>query len=150
MITRMLQSLTEREPIDSELQRHLSESGYYGRTAKCLSWQLVGVVRPGWIQVFEFHVRAKRQGGDWEEKFGVCRTDERDGTYEIQLFNSQEACQVARESIVSGMITHGRGTGHWAKTLLMGLFFAALAIATIGAVLSLMPPVTPNPIVEPN
>ena len=93
----MLQNLSEREPIDPELKRHLSESGYYGRTAKCLRWKLVGVQRPGWVQVFEFHVRAKRTTGDWEEKFGICRTDERDDTCEIQLFGEENALKAQAE-----------------------------------------------------
>jgi hypothetical protein len=149
MITRMLQGLTEREPIDPELQRHLSESGYYGRTAKCLRWKLVGVQRPGWVQVFEFHIRAKRTTGDWEEKFGMCRIDERYDTYEIQLFDDENARREACLLSTSEMITAERGTDHWVKTMLMTLFVVALSIATIGAVVNLGTAEKPSEVNEP-
>ena len=145
MITEFLQALTEREPIDPELQKYLTKSGYYGRTAKCLSWELVGVQRPGWIQVFEFQIRAKRTTGDWEEKFGICRTDERDGTYEIQLFDNEDECREARLSSTEDMITTGRQPNSLVKTFLMILFVAAITVATIGAVISqakAQPPLT--------
>lgn len=137
MITKFLESLNAREPIDPEVQKHLSESGYYGRTAKSLRWKLVGVQRPGWVQVFEFHLRAKRMTGDWKELYGMCRIDERYDTYDIQLFDDQHTCREACLRVTSGMITATRGTKHWLKTMLMTLFVVALSFATIGAVVSL-------------
>jgi hypothetical protein len=138
MITKHLQRLNEREPLDPELQRYLTERGYYGRTAKCLNWKLVGVERPGWVQVFEFHVRAKRTSGQWEEKFGICRTDERDDTYQIELFDDQATCRQAAVAGTTGMITGGRGPGHPVKTFLMLLFLAAISVAATGALISIV------------
>lgn len=146
---KLLQSLTERERLDPELQKFLTEQGYYGRTAKCLRCVLVGVQRPGWVQVFEMDLRAKRQEGDWEEKFALCRTDERDGTYQIQLFDDYQTCREASQFSTQGMIVHGRGNGHPVKSLLMVLFVVALLIAVLGAVLALVGSVQPAEIVEP-
>ncbi len=149
MIHKFMQRLMENESIDPELQEYLSGIGYYGRTAKCLHCKMIGVQRPGWVQVFELHIRAKRKNGGWEDKFGICRSDERDGTYEIQLFDDQQACRDACQESTSGMITHGRGPGHWVKTMLMSLFVVVLAIAVVGGVLSLGTPTESPAAAEP-
>ena len=99
--------------------------------------------------MFEFHVRAKRTTGDWEEKFGICRTDERYDTYEIQLFDYENACREACLESTSEMITAAGRTDHWVKTMLMTLFVVALSIATIGAVVSLGATEKPSVVNEP-
>jgi hypothetical protein len=144
---KLLQNLAERERVDPELQKFLTEAGYYGRTAKCLRCVLVGVQRPGWIQVFEIDLRAKRQEGDWEEKFALCLTDERDGTYQVQLFDDYQACREASQLSTQGMIVQGRGDSHPVKTLLMVLFVVALFLAVLGAVLALFGAVQPAEVV---
>jgi hypothetical protein len=146
---KLLQSLAENERVDPELQKFLTKAGYYGRTAKCLRCILVGVQRPGWIQVFEIELRAKRQDGDWEEKFALCHTDERDGTYQIQLFDDYQACREAREQSTAGMIVGGRGENHPVKSLLMILFTVALLIAILGAVLTFVGVVQHAELAEP-
>ena len=42
------------------IRKHLSENGYYGRTAKLKSVRMVAVQRPGWFQVFRFEATARR------------------------------------------------------------------------------------------
>ena len=137
MITKFLQGLAEREPIDPELQKFLTKSGYYGRTAKCLRWQLVGVQRPGWIQIFEFQLRAKRTNGEWEKPYGICRTDERNDTYEVQLFDNEEDCRAARLLVTEEMITTNRAPDSLVKAALMILFFLSIVVAIVGTILSL-------------
>ena len=49
---------------DSDLERslraHLSRRGYYGDTAKFISFRLVAIERPGWLQVYSFSVDAAK------------------------------------------------------------------------------------------
>lgn len=137
MVNRFLQRLSAREKLDPELQQVLSAAGYYGRTAKCVRCTLIGVLRPGWVQLFELHLRAKRQEGDWEDKFAICHTDERDGTYEIQLFDDEQACREARLAASEGMLVAGGGQSHPVKTMLMVLFAVALVLAISAAALTM-------------
>ena len=72
---------------ENDLRDHLTEIGYFPRSAMFLSLELTAIERPGWVQVFQFHVQAKKQHGDWEEYFGICRSDERSNAFEVQLFD---------------------------------------------------------------
>lgn len=57
---------------EKDLRQHLTGMGYVGRSAKITGLELVAIERPGWVQVFEFQMRALKQGGDWEEFLGFA------------------------------------------------------------------------------
>ena len=46
------------------IRRHMTESGFYGQTAKIQNVRLIAVQRPGWLQVYRFEamVRLKPDG----------------------------------------------------------------------------------------
>ena len=138
-----IRRLLETDSIDPELKQFLTDAGYYGGSAKCQRYKLIGVQRPGWVQVFEIELKVKRQEGDWEDKLALCTTDERDGTYQIQLFDDREACREAGLQATAGMIVQGRGENHPVKSALLLLFTFALMIAIVGAVLTLVGIVQP-------
>ncbi len=121
---------------EKDLREYLTATGYYGRSAKFSRLKLVAVERPGWLQVFDFHVQAKTTEGEWKEHFGLCRTDERHDLFEVQLFDTIAAQQQAFRSDTKELITGDRGPRHWVHAPLMVVFLLAMAVAVIGAVLN--------------
>ncbi|MEL6895985.1 MAG: hypothetical protein AAFP90_07780 [Planctomycetota bacterium] len=45
--------------MEMHLRRELTESGYFGKTAKFENVRLVAVQRPGWVQIYAFDVTAR-------------------------------------------------------------------------------------------
>jgi len=121
---------------EKDLRDHLTNVGYFGRSAKFLRLELVAIERPGWVQVFEFHVHAKTQDGEWKEHFGVCRTDERGGTFELNLFDGEVEQQTVIGHDTAEMITRNRASRHWSYTRLMLVFALAVAVAVVGGILT--------------
>lgn len=101
--------------MENAIRRHLTITGYYGRTAKLRQVRLAAVKRPGWMQVFRFEVTARLAvtGDDsdddaqangaaasidanvsevptYHELFGLVREDQRSGQVEIHVFRSGE------------------------------------------------------------
>ena len=126
--------LIANKSTEKDLRDHLTKIGYLGRTAKLLKLELKAIERPGWVQLFELHVHARKLDGDWEERFGICRSDERSNTFEVQLFNSQDRQQQAFRRESEGMITHGRSPRHWSFWPLLLLFALATITALVGAI----------------
>ena len=118
---------------EKDLRDHLESIGYIGRSARFLRLELTGIERPGWIQLFEFHVEAKKRDGDWEPLFGICRDDERSQTFEVQLLSNPDQQRQSGRFHSETMITHDRPAAHWIKTLLLMLVLVALGVAIVGA-----------------
>lgn len=125
-----------RNVIEADLRDYLTESGYYGRSAKFARLKLVAVERPGWLQVYDFHVRVKSVEGEWKKYFGLCRTDERHDIFEVQMFDTVAEQQQTFRSEAQGMITGERGPRHWVHTPLLILFLVAMSMAALGAIVS--------------
>ena len=74
--------------MEQTIRRHLSENGYYGNTATLSRIRLSAVARPGWVQIYQFNVRARVRievGDDepepeavYENLHGVLRDDARE------------------------------------------------------------------------
>lgn len=123
---------------EKDLRDYLTAEGYYGRSAEILSLELKAVERPGWVQVFEFHVHAKQQdkeGGNWEQLRGVVRTDERSNLFDVEYFDTTTR-ETALNTASEGMITSSREKRHWTYWPLMAIFAFALGVAIVGAVVS--------------
>jgi len=129
-------SLIANKCTEKDLRDHLTEIGYFGRSVKFLSLELKAIERPGWIQVFQFHIQAKKQGGGWEEHYGICRSDERSDAFEVQLFDREEWQQQKFREDTKQMITHARAPRHWSYAPLMLLFMLIVGAAIVGAVVS--------------
>ena len=122
----IISRLIANKATEQDIRDYLSEVGYLGATAEFLRLELAAVERPGWVQVFEFQIQAEQQNGKWEERFGLCRTDERSATFDVQLFSSKRDQQAALERETQGMISRSRRANHWVKTLLMIIFVGAI------------------------
>ncbi|MEM9827885.1 MAG: hypothetical protein AAF958_14945 [Planctomycetota bacterium] len=84
------------------IRRHLSDNGYFGKTAKIQNYRLVAVQRPGWVQVYQFDVRARVRpenaseddvGPDtavYEERFGLVKADTRGSKLRIRTFDDRQ------------------------------------------------------------
>lgn len=129
-------ALISNRATEKDLRDYLDQQGYYGRSARFLSLELAAIERPGWVQVFEFQVEAKQKDGEWEELFGVCRSDERRDLLEVQLFPDHEAFRNAVRQEKHEMLSTDREPKHWSFPFLMALFAAAVALAVAGAILS--------------
>jgi len=125
--------LVANKVTERDLRDYLSSNGFYGRSARISDLNLAAVERPGWVQVFRFHVRAKRVDGDWEEHFGLVRTDERHDVFDVQLFAGEADRQSSFERDTRGTINGIGEPRHWSYRPLMLLFLAAAVLAIAGA-----------------
>ena len=58
------------------IRKHMTDSGFYGQSAKIQNVRLIAVQRPGWLQVYRFEamVRVKPEnGGDSPNEEPQCR-----------------------------------------------------------------------------
>ena len=79
---------------EEDLRDYLTRHDYSGHSAQILHLELMALERPGWVQVFEFHVQAKRINGAWEELRGVCHTDQRSNQFDVTWFDSVDRNEV--------------------------------------------------------
>lgn len=121
---------------EKDLRDHFTTLGYFGQSMKFLQLELAAIERPGWVQIFRFHVQAKNREGGWEELFGNCRIDERINTFEVQLFEREEEQDRALRLDAKDMITGERPPRHWVQTALLLLFLVAAGAALVGMILS--------------
>ncbi|MDQ3330046.1 MAG: hypothetical protein M3552_05255 [Planctomycetota bacterium] len=121
---------------EKDLRGWLQAHGYFGRSAKVFELELVALRRPGWEQVFQFRVRAKRQDeSDWDELRGLFRDDERKRRFEARLTTSDEDHAVAFAEWTDGMILPQRRTRGTVELSL--IFLAVVILATVVAVVFL-------------
>lgn len=89
--------------MEQMIRCHLSENGFFGNTAKLSRIRLAAVARPGWVQVYQFNVRARvRIDSDddsfedesdrgpepdpvYQELFGVLKDDARGKDTKIRV-----------------------------------------------------------------
>lgn len=115
---------------EKDLRDYLDNKGYFGRTAKFKKLKLKAVERPGWVQVFQFEVDAKRSEGDWETLFGSCRTDERSDLFDVEISADPTIAQQAFGEASKGLITHETARQ---QSPLIGLLFIAVVVSILGA-----------------
>ena len=127
--------LIANKSTEKDVRDHLCGIGYVGATAQFLKLELFAVERPGWFQVYEFRIKAESKSGVWEERYGICRSDDRHGLLEVDLFEAEEDQRAALRRATRGLLTREPAEHHWVKTLLMLVFIGAVAVASIGAML---------------
>lgn len=71
---------------EKDLRTYLSNNGYDGQSATFQRLELVGIQRPGWLQLFAFEVLATKTGlDDRRQLYGLCLDDERSKQFEVLL-----------------------------------------------------------------
>lgn len=121
---------------ERDLRDFLSEHSFYGRSAEILKLELKAIERPGWVQVFEFHIYARHTASGWQELFGTVRTDERSKLFEVQIFDTESASERSASESTAEMIRLDRGPRHWSYWPLMVLAAVLISLAIIGGALS--------------
>lgn len=138
---------------EKDIRDWLDVQGFVGRTAKIRELELHAIKRPGWIQVFEFHLRARIRPSkseisaaqefesssdtDWIERFGVVLDDERNRTQELRtqiwIFEDQSAQQTKLEEVSEGMLVRNSETN---MLPLLWITITAIIFMAIVAVVS--------------
>ncbi len=84
------------------IRQHLSQSGYFGRTARLQNVRLVAVQRPGWLQVLRFEATARLQPAvaddespdaeaEYHDLCGLVRSDARKDSTTVRVFRDEDA-----------------------------------------------------------
>ncbi|MEP3480159.1 MAG: hypothetical protein ABJZ55_12985 [Fuerstiella sp.] len=123
-------NLDRNKSTEKDLRSYLDDNGYFGRTAKFQLLKLTAVERPGWVQIFQFEIEAKREDSDWESLYGFCRTDERSDAFEVQMSHDALAAQQSFGEASEDMITHETAQQH---SPFVGLLFIAVVVTILAA-----------------
>ena len=125
----VLSNLAKNRTTEKDIRAWLNANGFDGRLAEITDVELHAVQRPGWLQIFRFHLSVRSSDDNDQrnkrEYFGVVRDDERirgkDKT-QVQLFDSAEL-QAAELSVLSEeLIVRGdRPGGYLAFLFLFGI-----------------------------
>ena len=85
--------------LEIAIRKHLTEVGYFGRTATIQRLRLVAVQRPGWLQVSRFEVQARvrvevsedelEPEAEYHQLFGLARDDLRHKINDIRVFDNE-------------------------------------------------------------
>ena len=82
------------------IRKHMTDTGFYGQSAKIQNVRLIAVQRPGWLQVYRFEamVRMKPQGVEAEDSqsqpqyrhvSGLVKDDIRFRVQTVRTFTSE-------------------------------------------------------------
>ena len=89
---------------EKDIRDHLTNSGYFGRSAFFEEIELHAVQRPGWLQIIRFSVRAKPTTADDRVLlFGVMKDDERFKICEIHCFRNSSQRSALLEKWSAGL-----------------------------------------------
>lgn len=123
---------------EKELRDHLASLDYYANSARVHELELIGIERPGWVQVFRCHVEAKHRETGWAELFGVIRDDER-MRIEFHLFPTEAEQQERIDELTVGMLTRPGSTGNGSNSVglipILGMLGALAVVAVVAALL---------------
>lgn len=114
-----------------DIREQLTKQGFEGKYAKFSYVELAAVQRPGWRQLFRFHVKVTDPHDERKELFGVAMDDERKGI-EIVLTESEDEQKQYLDAWSDGMITRRR-PGSPVGGIMIFVFLVMLLAALIGA-----------------
>ena len=75
----MFKNLIRNRSAEKDIRDWLSSQGMCGRTADSYEVELHAIQRPGWLQIFQFEVKALTSNKESLHLFGAMRSDERYG-----------------------------------------------------------------------
>jgi hypothetical protein len=116
---------------EKEICEYLLSQGFDESRTTVRDVELIGIERPGWIQVFTFTVSA-RDDDQRETWFGVLRDDQRAASDFFLLSTETEQRQVI-ERLTDGLTTHDR------RPASSGVRFVSIVVGVLIAGLALLP-----------
>jgi hypothetical protein len=147
----MTRNLIGNRVTEKDIRLWLTANGFAGQTAQIIELELHAIKRPGWLQIFRFHLQARPQPvsetasaendfdshvepAQWVELYGSVRDDERESNpqrrTQIQTFSTSEDRDQNLESLSDGLLTLKKGqTGDLGWLLMIG--FVILLICAI-------------------
>ena len=118
---------------EKDLRDHLDAQNYYANSARVHELELVGIERPGWVQVFRCHVEAKHRQDGWQELFGVIRDDER-ASFEVDLYEQATEQQARIDELTTGMLVRpGSRSGESSGRDLLSVLAMLAALFVVAA-----------------
>ena len=83
--------------MEMAIRRHLSDNGYFGKTAKLRNVRLIAVQRPGWLQISRFEATARLQVAEiddgppadavYRDLYGLVKDDIRQRVNTVRIFD---------------------------------------------------------------
>lgn len=116
---------------EREICEYLLSQGFDQSNTTVRDVELIGIKRPGWLQVFTFTVSA-RIDDQQETWFGVLRDDQRT-TSEFFLLNTETEQRQVIERLTDGLTTHDR------RPASSGVRFVSIGVGVLIAGLALLP-----------
>jgi hypothetical protein len=125
---------------EKDIRDWLQQNGYQNSSTVLDSVELFAIKRPGWLQLFSFSGKVRRQSpvGEKQPKvdvWGIALDDERKPAgqqMEVYLFESEDEQANQLATMSEGMLTSNKSDdrtfGLW-SILLMAVFFAAALFA---------------------
>ena len=125
---------------ERDIRDWLEGNGFLGRTAEFEELELHAIRRPGWEQVFRFHVLVSTESGNQRTLYGCVKDDERIRDPErktlIAVFESEKRRQQQLERWSNGMLTCKAGqTGSvgWTIGIVTAIVTALVLMSRWGA-----------------
>ena len=121
---------------EKDVRNWLNQHGYFGRSAIFYELELHAIKRPGWLQIFRFHAKTKKEDGEWCELFGAVRDDERERTLEqrtqVAVFDSAQSRQQQlddwSEDLIQLRERGESGSSGWVLLIAGALFLVLLVL----------------------
>jgi len=97
------------------IRQQLTDSGYYGRTAKLMRVRVVAIKRPGWVQLYQFDAKARLQQSQEEaatdvELFGLVHDDGRSKSTVYLFHDTQTRSEKFSELSVDMLVLRSSGS----------------------------------------
>ena len=86
----MFKNLIRNRNAEKDIRDWLSSQGMCGRTAEFCEVELHAIQRPGWLQIFQFEVKARNTNKETIHLYGALRSDERYGKPKVFVSPSAE------------------------------------------------------------
>ncbi len=88
-IKKILKKLIGNKVTEKEIRDWVGKHRADIQSIKFFELELHAIQRPGWLQVYRFHIHVKKtEEEQWSHLFGVVRSDERYNRFEIEFFEN--------------------------------------------------------------
>ena len=116
--------------LEVELRAELTKRGYDGRDVNFVELELIGIERPGWVQIYDFEATGFTLDGENCHLWGVVKDDQR-SEQTVEIFNSKEGRQPRIDELCAGLHTRKRRPISKTEQRLVTLVLLVLGCAVV-------------------